>query len=156
LRLYHIKVHNDGRSTAENCYLIIIYRNHRSEPIVTLRPGKWDDNPEPVTRDPNNPNYHIFDLSFLHLIGRVSIRAHSSATFCFLIKYEGEASCFGFNADNYRSQDLKLVDRRLDIGEFMITFSINGDNVKGDATFLMKNDGIHHENVTLDEKTGNY
>lgn len=49
LRLYHIRVHNYGRSTAENCYLVISYKNHRSEPIITLRPGKWDDNPEAIT-----------------------------------------------------------------------------------------------------------
>ena len=79
LRLYHIKVHNYGRSTAENCYLTIIYRDHKLDPIVILRPG-------PITRDPINPNNHIFDLSFLHLIARVSIRAKSSATFCFLAR----------------------------------------------------------------------
>jgi hypothetical protein len=156
LGLYHIKVHNYGRSTAENCYLTIIYRDYKSDPIITLKPGKWDENPEPVTRDPINPNNHLFDLSFLHLMGRVSIRAKSSATFCFLIKYDGDASCFGFNADNYRTSNLTPNDRRLEIGEFLITFDIGGDNVKSDATFLLKKNGISHRDVTLNQIFGNY
>ena len=64
LRLYHMRVYNYGRSTAENCYLTIIYRNHRLEPLTTLRPGKWDDNPEPVRFDPANPNNHRVSFIF--------------------------------------------------------------------------------------------
>ncbi|MGH9977716.1 MAG: hypothetical protein ACRD8Z_18060, partial [Nitrososphaeraceae archaeon] len=76
-------------------------------------------------------------------------------TFCFLIKFE-EEGCFGFNADNYRSNYLKRDDRRLGIGEYVITFAINGDNVKADSSFLMRNNDIHHGNITLEKMVRKY
>jgi hypothetical protein len=48
LGFYHIKVTNTGRTTAEHCRLSIEYKNNKLEPIKTLDPGKWDENPEPV------------------------------------------------------------------------------------------------------------
>lgn len=149
-------VYNDGRSTAENCYLKIIYRNHALEPMLTLTPGKWDANPEPVTFNPVNPNNPFFDLTFLHLIGRVSIRANSSETFCFLIKYEGDNNCYGFNADNYRPGNLTPLDRMFPLGDYMITFSIDGDNVQRESTFLMRNNGLQLDNISLQERQGLY
>ena len=37
---YHIKVVNEGRSTAENCHLVITYKNYRLYPLITLVSGE--------------------------------------------------------------------------------------------------------------------
>ena len=71
VRFYHMKVHNDGRSTAENCFLTIIFSNYASEPLVTLNPGKWDANPEPMSINPPLQKTPFFNPSFLHQIGKV-------------------------------------------------------------------------------------
>ena len=42
-----------AESTAENCHLVITYKNYRLYPLITLDPGKWDKNPEPVAYDPD-------------------------------------------------------------------------------------------------------
>lgn len=117
---YHIKVINRGRSTAENCHLVIKYMNHTLDPVITLDPGKWDKNPEPVIY---NPNYdRILDPSLLYRIGDISIGPKCIATFCFLIKYAGEEPCYGFNAENYFHPCFRVNDnRRMEIGEYMIT-----------------------------------
>jgi hypothetical protein len=155
LGFYHIKVMNEGRSAAQNCHLIITYKNHRLDPLITLDPGKWDKNPEPVAYDPNYGR--IADPSLLYHIGEISIGPKGIATFCFLIKYAGEQSCYGFNADNYFHPGLRINDnRRMEMGEYMITVTIKGDNTEREATFLLRNKGSCHADVTIQRRTGNY
>src|SRR5574341_1203581 len=74
LRLFHMKVHNDGHSTAERCFLTITYRDDMLTHLITLSPGKWDDNPEPINYNPANPNAPFFDFTLMPHIGRINIR----------------------------------------------------------------------------------
>lgn len=84
-----MKVQNDGRSTVNNCFLKIIHIDFASEPLITLNPGKWDADNEPMSLN-TKLNIPFFDTAFLHQIGGVSITAQSSETFCFVIKFEND------------------------------------------------------------------
>jgi hypothetical protein len=160
LGFFHIRVNNRGRSTAENCHLSIEYKNYLLEPIVTLNPGKWDNNPNPIvttTLPIGNENLipvQIADRSLLHFIGKADIRAKGNETFCFLIKYDREDECYAFNADNFFQPNLRDNDKQLGIGDYMITFRIEGDNTSRSATFLLRNTGNRLENIILDSKSG--
>ena len=130
-------------------------RTNRLDPLITRASGKWDKNPEPIAYDPNYGR--ISDPSLLYHIGESSIGPKSTATFCFLIKYAGEEPCYGFNAQNYFHPGFRVNDnRRMEIGEYMITTIVKGDNVESEATFLLTNNGSRHADVTILRKRGNY
>ena len=69
----------------------------------------------------------------------LSIGPKGIATFCFLIKYAVEQPCYGFNADNYFHPGFRVDDnRRMEIGEYMITTTIKAENTESEATFLLR------------------
>jgi hypothetical protein len=162
LAFYHIRVTNVGRGTAHDCRLSIEYKNADLELIVRLNPGKWDSNPDPVSpfvsQLPNGA-FQIVDVpnrSLSHYSGRISISPNSSETFCFLIKYAGEEECYGFNANNFIDgfPMLRVNDRILALGEFIITCNVTTEKTDAEMNLLVTNGERTHADVTIQEKRG--
>lgn len=152
---YKIKVWNDGRETAMNCRLSLIYKDYKNEVLepriaFELENAKWDKNPNPIAN--GQP-----ERSLLHLSGEVDIKAHTGEVFCILIRYDNEDNCYSFNADNYilgheEGTELRVANRALDIGEYLVSAVIRGDNAEGVATFLIRNGAT----VQIEPKHGIY
>jgi len=162
---YKLKVINLGSAPACNCKIQIRFTDPTLHTTIFELNGKWDFGPEPIIHIPvftqlKNGNIvrHLeespqgFLVPFSEVI---DIQPDSAETFCILLKYDNEVSCWGFSAWGYirsPNRDHRVPEWELNLSNVRAEVSINYSGSKSTtSTFQIENKGTEHDSVKINK-----
>ena len=160
---YKLEIKNLGNAAAFNCKINIRFINPILNSTIFELSGKWDFGPEPVIHIPvfiqlNNGNIirrleespQGFLVPFSEVI---DIHPDSIETFCLLLKYDNEVSCWGFSAWGYirsANRDHRVPDWELNLSNIQAEVSITYSGSKSTISrFQIDNLRTDHDSVNI-------
>jgi len=146
IAFYHLKVKNEGKSTAYDCELYISIKDKGGKKLFDLK-GKWDRGPEPL--GPIQPGgWSQIWPSLIPLTELVNVRPGIPETFCLVVKENNQKECYAFNAQSY-FHNYKNPKWQLQLGEFIAEIDLRGGNAKTFSKFIIENRDTGIQDITI-------
>jgi hypothetical protein len=156
---YHIKVINEGGSTAYECEANIVFRSSDGRELFRVK-GKWDRQPEPLIPlaigfDGGEQKISIQDFPYQSLVPVAeitNIKPSIPEAFALIMKYEGEKECYAFGSWSYQrgyEKGLRVDEWKLDTGQFRADIEVRGANAVSRSVLWLENRGVRLEDIGI-------